>query len=274
MDKNDHNVIFKKIAYISFLLRKFLFSILCIGPVPSHIALIMDGNRRFAKRHSLLRDGADPGGGHRVGFKSLISVVQYCYEMGVKCVTLYAFSIDNFSRSSEEVQILMDLIKEKLDVLIAQKSLLMKSDIRINIWGNLELLSEPVRLAAKKVMDMTMHNEGAMLSICVAYTSTSEIAHAIEASVRERRNNGGIHVSDLERNMYTAGCIEPDIIIRTSGETRLSNFLLWQSESTHLQNPDILWPEFSLRHFVSAVLEYQRVHGFLKRLKGETDKYN
>ncbi|KAF3339572.1 dehydrodolichyl diphosphate synthase 6-like protein [Carex littledalei] len=243
-----------------------------MGPIPAHIAFIMDGNRRYAKTHASHQDSTDPGSGHRVGFKSLISNLQYCYEMGVKYVTVYAFSIDNFRRDPHEVQALMDLMKAKIDELLTEGSLLKKFDARINFWGNLELLAEPVRLAAKKAMEVTVHNKGPVLSVCVAYTSTDEIRHAIEASVREKRENVQIDVSDLERNMYTAGCVEPDIIIRTSGETRLSNFLLWQSDFTHLQMPNPLWPEFSLRHLVWAVLEYQKVHGYLKKWKGETEK--
>ncbi|KAF3339206.1 dehydrodolichyl diphosphate synthase 6-like isoform X3 [Carex littledalei] len=192
--------------------------------------------------------------------------------MGVKYVTVYAFSIDNFRWDPHEVQALMDLIKAKIDQLLTEESLLKKFDARINFRGNLELLTDLVRLSAKRAMDMTVYNKGPVLSVCVAYTSTDEITHAVEASLREKRKNVQIDVCDLDRNMYTAGCVEPDIIIRTSGETRLSNFLLWQSDFTHLQNPKPYWPEFSLRHLVCAVLEYQKVHGYLKKCKGETQK--
>jgi ditrans,polycis-polyprenyl diphosphate synthase len=159
----------------------------------------------------------------------------------------------------------MDLMKAKIEELLTEESLLRKFDARIIFRGNLELLTEPVLLAARKAMDITSNNKGPVLSVCVAYTSTSEITRAIEASVNEMRENAQITMSDLERHMYTAGCVQPDIIIRTSGETRLSNFLLWQSDFTQLQNPNPLWPEFSLRHLVWAVLEYQKVHGYLKK---------
>jgi ditrans,polycis-polyprenyl diphosphate synthase len=270
MEKNSKGMIAKAVEHVSFFMCKCLFSVLSIGPIPAHIAFIMDGNRRYAKKHALHQDGTDSG--HRVGFKSLISALQYCYEMGVKYVTVYAFSIDNFKRDPKEVHSLMDLMKAKIEELLTEESLLRKFDAKINFWGNLELLTEPVRLAAIKAMDITANNKGPVLSVCVAYTSTNEITHAIETSVNEMRDNAQITVSDLERNMYTAGCVKPDIIIRTSGEARLSNFLLWQSDFTHLQNPNPLWPEFSLRHLVWAVLEYQKVHGYLKRRKQETEK--
>ncbi|KAF3339207.1 dehydrodolichyl diphosphate synthase 6-like protein [Carex littledalei] len=241
------------IQLVAFVMRKCLFSILSMGPVPAHIAFIMDGNRRYAKRYAVHQESTDQGTGHQHA-------------------TVYAFSIDNFRRDPHEVHALMDMILAKLDQLLKGERLLMKYEVRIIFWGNLELLTEPVRVAVKKVMDMTVHNKGPVLSVCVAYTSTDEITHAVEASVRERREKVQIDVSDLERNLYTAGCVEPDIIIRTSGETRLSNFLLWQSDFTHLQNPKPLWPEFSLRHLVWAVLEYQKVHGYLKKWKGGTEK--
>ncbi|KAF3339050.1 dehydrodolichyl diphosphate synthase 6-like protein [Carex littledalei] len=272
MKKDGKSMISKAMGHVSFVIRKCLFFILSMGPVPAHIAFIMDGNRRYAKRRGLQQDSTDPNSGHQVGFKSLISNLQYCYEMGVKYMTVYAFSIDNFRRDPHEVQALMELMKVKIDELLTEGGLLKKFDVRINFWGNLELLTDPVRVAAKKAMDMTVHNKGPVLSVCVAYTSTNEIMHAIEALVREKREKVQIRVCDLERNLFTAGCVEPDIIIRTSGETRLSNFLLWQSNFTHLQNPNPLWPEFSLRHFVWAVLKYQKVHGYLKKLNGETDK--
>ncbi|KAF3339573.1 dehydrodolichyl diphosphate synthase 6-like isoform X1 [Carex littledalei] len=273
MEKYGKSMVSRTISHVSFLMCKFLFSILCVGPIPAHIALIMDGNRRFAKRHVLLEDGTDPASGHRVGFKSLMSTIQYCYEMGMKCVTVYAFSTDNFKRGPEEVELLMNLMKEKLDEVLTDENMLKKLDVKINIWGHLELIPEPVRLAAKKAMDVTMHNKGPVLSVCMAYSSTNEITHAIEASIRDTRGNGTqIGVCDLERNLFTAGCVDPDIIIRTSGETRLSNFLLWQSDFTHLQNPNALWPEFSLRQFVLSVMDYQLVHAYLQKKKGEIEK--
>ncbi|KAJ3704720.1 hypothetical protein LUZ61_008425 [Rhynchospora tenuis] len=272
LEKYGESKISKIIGYVGFTMRKFLFSVLSIGPIPEHVAIIMDGNRRFAKRRTFLRDGTDSASGHRLGFRSLISTIQYCYEMGVKCVTVYAFSIDNFNRSPQEVQLLMDLMKEKMEEMLAEESVLKSLDVKINFWGNLELLTEPALLTAKRAMDTTMHNKGPVLSVCVAYTSTNEIKHAIEASVRDSKGQGQVEVSDLERNLYSAGCVEPDIIIRTSGETRLSNFLLWQSDFSHLQNPKQLWPEFSLRHLVFAVLDYQLVYAYLKKRKEKIEK--
>jgi len=256
-----------------------LFLVLSFGPMPNHVAFIMDGNRRFAKNRDIKQ-----GGGHKVGFAALISTLQYCYEMGVKYVTVYAFSIDNFKRKPDEVQSVMNLMLEKIDELLKEESIVNEYGMRINFWGNLKLLSEPVRLAAEKAMSSTAKNTGPVLSVCVAYTSTDEIMHSIEESCTEKINEiregcvngydsdveGMISVADLEQHLYTAGCPEPDIVIRTSGETRLSNFLLWQTTFSHLQNPVPLWPEFSLRHLVWAILEYQKVYPYLKELRSKS----
>ncbi|KAK8962066.1 Dehydrodolichyl diphosphate synthase 6 [Platanthera guangdongensis] len=258
------------------MFRRCLFSVLSIGPIPDHIAFIMDGNRRYAKRTQIST-------GHRVGFSALISVLRYCYEIGVKYVTIYAFSIDNFKRKPEEVQSTMDLMKEKIDELLEEHSIVNKYGIRMNFWGNLNLLNDAVRLSVEKAMRNTSNNTGPVLSVCVAYTSTNEIAHAIEKSccqktemmkrmhangfengVVEKNTQTMVTVVDLEMHLFSNDCPDPDIIIRTSGETRLSNFLLWQSSFSHLQNPTPLWPEFSLRHLVWAILSYQRAYPYLQ----------
>jgi ditrans,polycis-polyprenyl diphosphate synthase len=243
--------------------------------MPKHIAFIMDGNRRYAKFRSI-----QEGTGHRVGFSALMSNLLYCYEMGVKYITVYAFSIDNFKRDPSEVKTLMDLMEEKINELLEKSSVINKLNCRINFWGNLDMLCEPVRLAAQKLMESTAENTGLVLSVCMPYNSTSEIVNAVNEACAERREmsqkenagdavNNGVHseisVADLDRHMYSAGCPDPDIVIRTSGETRLSNFLLWQTTFSHLQNPDPLWPEFSFRRLVWAILQYQRVYPYLEQ---------
>lgn len=259
-------------------LRKCLIASLSYGPMPKHIAFIMDGNRRYAKFRSM-----QEGAGHRMGFSTLIASLMYCYEMGVKYITVYAFSIDNFKRDPSEVESLMQLMEEKINELLENQSVINKIKCKINFWGNLDLLYEPVRLAAEKLMASTAGNTGLVFSICMPYNSTSEIVNAVSEVCAERMemfqsehigdcnghaaNNGvrsEISVAELDRHMYSAGCPDPDIVIRTSGETRLSNFLLWQTTFSHLQNPDPLWPEFSFRHLVWAILQYQRVYPALE----------
>ncbi|CAB4262023.1 unnamed protein product [Prunus armeniaca] len=141
----------------------------------------MDGNRRYAKKRKLKE-----GDGHRVGFLVLMSMLKYCYELGVRYVTIYAFSIDNFKRDPEEVQSLMDLIQEKIEGLIKEESIVNRYGIKVHFIGNLKLLSEPVRLAAERAMEATANNSRGVLSICIAYTSTDEIAHAVQESCKEK----------------------------------------------------------------------------------------
>ncbi|PKU86587.1 dehydrodolichyl diphosphate synthase 6 [Dendrobium catenatum] len=275
---------FEKLCY---MVRRCIFYVLSIGPMPNHIAFIMDGNRRYANKRSLER-----GTGHRAGFSALISILRYCYEMGVKYVTIYAFSIDNFRRKPEEVQSTMDLMKEKIDELLKEQSFVNEYEVRLNFWGNHNLLNDPLRLSVEKAMRSTCHNTGPVLSVCVAYTSTDEIAHAIEMSCHEKRDlmkelhacgckndffeefdmQSVISVADFERHLYTSGCPDPDIVIRTSGETRLSNFLLLQSSFSHLQNPTPLWPDFSFSHLVWAILKYQRGHPYLQERSRRSKK--
>ncbi|KAJ8556009.1 hypothetical protein K7X08_022767 [Anisodus acutangulus] len=252
---------------ISSFVRQCIFSVLSVGPVPSHIAFIMDGNRRYSKKENLL-DGDE----HRAGFSALINMLRYCYELGVKYITVYAFSIDNFKRCPGEVESLMKLMQEKIDELIKEESIVNRLGIRIYFQGNLKLLSDPVRSAAERAMVKTASNSKAVLSVCVAYTSTHEIVHAVQESCEEKwdeirkqdannsvgnliglEENGKdkdehlIGVTDVDRHMYMAVVPDPDIIIRTSGESRLSNFLLWQSAHCLLYSPTALWPEIELQ---------------------------
>lgn len=274
----------KMFEYLGSFLRKGVFSVLSVGPVPDHIAFIMDGNRRYAKKMNLL-----DGTGHRAGYLALMNMLKYCYELGMKYVTIYAFSIDNFRRRPEEVQSTMQLILEKIEDLIKEESVVNQYGVRIYFLGNLKLLSKPVRLAAERAMVATSGNSKAVLSICLSYTSSDEILHAVQDSCEEKwdevraleskgarndlvilrgnkndKSKPSIVVKDLEKHMYAAVAPDPDIIIRTSGETRLSNFLLWQSSSCLLYAPPILWPEIGLRHLVWAVLDFQRNFSYLK----------
>ena len=309
--------------------RKCIFSILSVGPLPNHIALIMDGNRRYAKKQNMAE-----GAGHRAGYLALIKVLSHCYELGVKYVTVYAFSIDNFKRRPEEVHSLMDLMLEKIEELLKEESIVNQYGLRIYFIGNLKLLNEPVRVAAERAMAATAKNTKAVLLICVAYTSYDEIVHAVQESCKAKRNetealnatkginsvpgveedmkinevivcnlqgscenssskfqalnittacNGGIEgneeskekqlvlptikLSDIEKHMYMSVAPEPDILIRTSGENRLSNFLLWQTTNCPLYSPTALWPELGFWHLVWAVLNFQRSYRYFEKKK-------
>lgn len=283
MEKAVDSMVSQIFENLVCLIRKFIFCVLSVAPLPNHIAFIMDGNRRYAKKRGLME-----GVGHKVGFLALISMLRCCHELGVRYVTVYAFSIDNFKRSPKEVQSLMELMQEKIDDLIKEESIVNRFGLRIYFIGNLKLLSEPVRLAAEKAMLATAKNSKAVLCICVAYTSTNEIVNSVKESIEEKWDEfcvlnasgagygliklGGsegdereqlIKLIDIEKHLYMAVAPEPDIIIRTSGEIRLSNFLLWQRAVCYLYSPSVHWPEVGFHHFLWAILNFQRNHSYL-----------
>lgn len=249
--------------------RRCLFRVLSMGPLPTHLAFIMDGNRRYAKKR-----GLEDGSGHKAGFSTLMSMLQYCYELGIKYVTIYAFSIDNFRRKPEEVQSLMDLMLEKIKSLLDKESIVHEYGIRVYFIGNLGLLNDQVRAAAEEVMKATAKNSRVVLLVCVAYNSTDEIVQAVKRSCVDKsggevedKDTERIQLVDIEENMQMSVAPEPDILIRSSGETRLSNFLLWQTGNSQLFSLDALWPEIGLRHLVWAILNFQRSHSYLEKRK-------
>nr|AKS12206.1 cis-prenyltransferase III [Hevea brasiliensis] len=262
-------------------MRKGLYGILTPGSIPTHLAFILDGNRRFAKKHKL-----PEGGGHKAGFLALLNVLTYCYELGVKYATIYAFSIDNFRRKPHEVQYVMNLMLEKIEGMIMEESIINAYDICVRFVGNLKLLDEPLKTAADKIMRATAKNSKFVLLLAVCYTSTDEIVHAVEESSKDKLksneicNDGngdcvikieemepysGIKLVELERNTYINPY--PDVLIRTSGETRLSNYLLWQTTNCILYSPHALWPEIGLRHVVWPVINFQRHYSYLEKHK-------
>ncbi|KAI3781340.1 hypothetical protein L2E82_11352 [Cichorium intybus] len=274
-EERTSRIIGRFLGGLSSTIRRFLFRIMSSGPIPQHIAFIMDGNRRFAKKWKL-----EEGAGHKAGFLALMSVLKYCYEIGVKYVTVYAFSLDNFNRRPDEVQYVMDLMHEKIEGFLKELDMVNRYGIRVLFIGDLNRLNDPVRVAAEKAMEATAMNSKTYLLVCVAYTSSHEIPRAIYEACEERnRRNVGeveeeeeeaeevIKVGDLEKKMYMGVVPDPDILVRSSGETRLSNFLLWQTSNSLLYSPTALWPEMGLRHVVWTVLKYQKNYPYLEKKK-------
>ncbi|GAQ89029.1 di-trans,polycis-polyprenyl diphosphate synthase [Klebsormidium nitens] len=234
----------------------------------------MDGNRRYADRSKI-----DRRSGHVSGYASLMKTLEACLNLGVEVITVYAFSIDNFKRSPEEVSALMDLVEEKLIALAKETELINKYGICVKLVGNTSLLPEAVQRAGKHAEAVTGHHSRSRLNLALAYTSRDEIRHAVEC-VRDdfvagsrpssevnqdphAQSSGRPFQAAIEEHLYTSGCPPVDLLVRTSGEARLSNFLLWQSSSACLAFCQALWPEFSFRHLVWAVLEYQRAKPWL-----------
>ncbi|HDJ51187.1 MAG TPA: di-trans,poly-cis-decaprenylcistransferase [Thermoprotei archaeon] len=226
------------------------------GPIPKHIGIIMDGNRRYAKKL-----GLDPKMGHIFGAKKLEEVLKWCLELGVREVTLYAFSTENFKRSQDEIEHIFNLMRSKLREL-EKSEVIHKNEVQIRFIGKLELLPDDLRILMKKIEDLTRNYNKYRLNIAVAYGGRSEIVDAIRNIVKDALK-GRIKAEDItedtiSRYLYTKDSLDPDLIIRTSGEERLSNFLIWQSAYSELYFVDALWPEFTKLDFLLAIRSYQK----------------
>ncbi|EFH40947.1 undecaprenyl pyrophosphate synthetase family protein [Arabidopsis lyrata subsp. lyrata] len=249
------------------LMRTFIFKVLRVGPIPTNISFIMDGNRRFAKKRNL--EGLDAG--HRAGFISVKYILQYCKEIGVPYVTLYAFGMDNFKRGPEEVKCVMDLMLEKVELTIDQAVSGNMNGVRIIFAGDLNSLNERFRAATQKLMKLTEENRDLIVVVCVAYSTSVEIVHAVRDScVRKSKIGDGsvaLELSDIEECMYTSVVPVPDLVIRTGGGDRLSNFMTWQTSKSLLHRTEALWPELGLWHLVWAILKFQRMQDYLQKKK-------
>uniref|UniRef100_A0A182N470 Alkyl transferase n=1 Tax=Anopheles dirus TaxID=7168 RepID=A0A182N470_9DIPT len=238
--------------------HRWLIRVLQAGPIPRHVAFIMDGNRRYARKANIAK-----AEGHSAGFEKLSETLQWCLEVGISEVTVYAFSIENFKRTQDEVDTLMNLARDKFQRLLAERDKLHERGICIRIIGNWDLLEPDIRRSIAEAVLLTRDNRTAILNVAFAYTSRDEITHSIR-TVAQAVGDGQLEPEDvseelLTRCLYTKYSAEPDLLVRTSGEVRLSDFLLWQSASTVMYFTETLWPEFTIWHLLGAVFYYQRV---------------
>jgi ditrans,polycis-polyprenyl diphosphate synthase len=227
------------------------------GPVPRHVAFIMDGNRRWAKQL-----GVKTLNGHTAGYEAMCGILEHCKDLGVEVVTVYAFSIENFKRDQAEVDYIMDLAMRKFEDAVSETGDLFKHKVRVRVLGDLTLLPRSVREASARITFATAKNTGPICNICLSYTSRQEIAATVR-SVVEGVREGVLEADDcdvalLSRAMYTADLPTPELLVRTSGETRLSDFMLWQCASAHLAFTPVLWPSFSWWQLMKILLDYQR----------------
>lgn len=230
---------------------------------PQHIAIIMDGNGRWAQKR-----GLDRVYGHIEGVESLRKTVQGCLDTGVKYLTIYAFSTENWGRPSDEVNALMELLCEST---LKETPMLNGNGVRMRFIGDLEALSPNVQTSIRASEQQTSLNEKLTLIIAVNYSSRWEITHAMQ-EIATKIKDGSLSPQDItpeliSENLTTRGIPDPDLLIRTSGECRLSNFLLWQLSYSELYFTDILWPDFDATALQKAIQEYgqrQRRYGTLK----------
>ncbi|MEN4006339.1 MAG: polyprenyl diphosphate synthase [Methanobacteriaceae archaeon] len=224
--------------------------------MPKHIAIIMDGNRRYSK----LRGNLQTIEGHKRGVDTLEKVLGWSIEFGVKIITAYAFSTENFKRPQEEVKGLMKLFQKKFEE-IASNPKIHKNKVKVKAVGNLDLLPENVRKAIRLAEESTASYDKRIINIAIGYDGRMEIIDAIKKISNEFKE-GKINLEDINedlvnKNLYTAGLEDPNLIIRTSGEERLSGFLLWQSSYSELYFCDSLWPELRKVDFLRALRSYQ-----------------
>ncbi|MFA4916381.1 MAG: isoprenyl transferase [Syntrophales bacterium] len=221
--------------------------------LPQHIAIIMDGNGRWAEKHALGRIL-----GHRKGAEAVRVTVKTCREIGVKCLTLYAFSVENWLRPGEEVQGLMNLLDEFLHSELQE---MLDSGIRLTTIGNIDDLRESLKNMLRQTIDATAHNTEMNLNLALSYGGRDEIIETVKKIV-EDSNAGKIVSQQITKELFsgylqTSHILDPDLLIRTSGEYRLSNFLLWQTAYTELYFTDVLWPDFGREDLFKAIAEYQ-----------------
>lgn len=220
------------------------------GRVPRHIAVIMDGNGRWAKQRHMPRIA-----GHKAGVDSVRDVVESCARLGIEALTLYAFSTENWRRPTLEVQALWQLLRLYLR---SELSTLQENNVRLMAIGRIEDLPEAVQAELRHVTRMTESNSGLQLNLALNYSGRTELVDAVRGIVQSGVPADAIDEELIERHLYTSGLPEPDLLIRTSGEMRVSNFLLWQIAYSELVVSSTLWPDFRCRHLLEALLEYQR----------------
>ncbi|MDO5450389.1 MAG: isoprenyl transferase [Akkermansia sp.] len=220
--------------------------------LPEHIAIIMDGNGRWAKQHLLPR-----AKGHEQGGKTVQRVIDLCRERGIKWLTLYAFSTENWGRSKLEVAALMKMLVKYLRERLPE---MMEKNVRMHAIGELYMLPENARQALQESIDATAGNTGLNVVLALSYGSRQEITAAARALAEEvkagRLEPADITPEMLESRLYTAGMPDPDLLVRTSGEMRISNYLLWQISYAEIHVTDVLWPDFDRADFDAALAEY------------------
>lgn len=222
--------------------------------LPKHIAIIMDGNRRWAKSKNI-----PVSFGHKEGAKTLEKIVRYANKIGIKYITVYAFSTENWKRTTEEVTALMNLFQSYLDDYSKRAD---SENIKVKVLGDITALSQGMQKSIIKCMERTKNNTGVTFNIALNYGGRDEIVKAVQNIANQVKNNQleieNINEKTITDNLYTAGQSDPDLVIRTSGEQRLSNFLPWQVVYSEFLFVDKNWPDFTEQDLDNAIIEYEK----------------
>ncbi len=221
-----------------------------IDPLPTHVAVIMDGNARWAGHHNLSRFE-----GHRTGTENIRRVVETFARFKVQYLTLYAFSTENWKRSKVEVRGLMTILDR---VIKSESKALHEKNVRLRHLGRLDRLSEKLQRQIRRAINLTSNNTGMTLSVAFDYGSRAEIVEAVRQIINDGCSPETINEEFFSKHLYSNGLPDPDLIIRTAGEVRLSNFLLWQSAYSELYFTDVTWPEFNEDEVKKALLAYSK----------------
>lgn len=222
--------------------------------LPAHIAIIMDGNGRWAKRRGLPRTA-----GHSAGAENFRTIATYCKEIGVDYLTVYAFSTENWKRPQTEVSAIMGLLKKYLLEAIGQME---RDKVRMKFFGDLSVLDEELRTLCEQTEEISKRYDGCQVNICLNYGGRDEIVRAARAFAADclegKADPNHLTEEGFSRYLFSAGVPDPDLIIRPSGELRLSNFLPWQSAYSEFYFADVLWPDFGKTELLKAIHEYQQ----------------
>ena len=230
-----------------------LLAKLDLARLPRHVAVIMDGNGRWAKSKHLPRIA-----GHRVGTQTARSTIETCARLKIEALTLYAFSVENWRRPKAETDFLMQLLREYLRQEIP---VIQKNNIRLRFLGRSKELPAAVQHDMRRAEEETAKNDGMVLCLALNYGGRAEIVDAVNAIVAEHRaarRHGPVDEEEVARNLYTSGLPDPDLLIRTSGEVRVSNFLLWQIAYAEIFVTETLWPDFNRARLLEVLLEFQK----------------
>ncbi len=214
--------------------------------LPRHIAIIMDGNGRWAKKRLMPRTA-----GHKVGLDTFVNTVDACSDLGIQCLTVYAFSTENWNREQTEVEALMKLMSSGITKYEPEMK---RKNIRLKLVGDIDRFENKYREALIGVEERLAKNTGMLLCICLSYGGRQEIVHAVNRLLEQGKTN--ITAEDISANLYTAGVPDPDLVVRTSGEYRISNFLLWQSAYAEYYFTDVYWPDFDKNELQKALDSY------------------
>jgi undecaprenyl diphosphate synthase len=217
--------------------------------LPRHIAIIMDGNGRWAKKRGLPRTA-----GHAVGAETFRTIATYCKDIGIEYLTVYAFSTENWKRPKDEVDAIMGLLERYLHEAIAKME---KDRVKMKFFGDVSVLSPELQELIRETEEISHHYEGVQVNICVNYGGRDEILRAVKLYT-EDENRPELTAESFGKYLYSADIPDPDLIIRPSGEQRISNFLLWQSAYSEFYYTDTLWPDFGTKDLDAAIAEYQR----------------